>query len=239
MKEKFLPIGTVLLLKNGTKKIMITGYLPVSKDENKTVYDYSACLFPEGVISVNQTAVFNHDQIAEVIQEGYSNEETENFMGVLKDYLSKNNPADEVSTPSESNTPAETPQEENKEPETLEPPKLDDIDIPVAAETTETQVQAPEAPVVETPSIESAPAALAPEVAPAPIAPITPEAAPASAPNEVEMPAPAEPAQPAPTAEPEPATVPMTEETPVDPASISNMSDITPMGVDSIKPFSE
>ena len=92
MKEKFLPIGTIVLLKNGTKKIMITGYLPVSKDANKTVYDYSACLFPEGIISVNQTAVFNHDQIVEVIQEGYSNQETEDFMGVLKDYLQKNNP---------------------------------------------------------------------------------------------------------------------------------------------------
>ena len=85
MKEKYLPIGTVVLLKNGQKKIMITGYLPVSKDNNgKKVYDYSACLFPEGILSNKQTAVFNHDQIAEIIQEGYSNEETTKFVGTLK-----------------------------------------------------------------------------------------------------------------------------------------------------------
>ena len=40
MKEKFLPIGTVVLLKNGTKKIMITGYLPVSKDENTSQHHH-------------------------------------------------------------------------------------------------------------------------------------------------------------------------------------------------------
>ena len=121
MKEKYLPIGTVVLLKNGTKKIMITGYLPVAKDENKTVYDYSACLFPEGIISVNQTAVFNHDQIAEVIQEGYANEETENFMGVLKDYVAKNSQTQETNT-------------ETKEVETLDSPAQKEQPVDISAE---------------------------------------------------------------------------------------------------------
>ena len=48
--EKYLPIGTVVLLKNTNKKIMITGYLTASIDEknsNDEYYDYSGCLFPE------------------------------------------------------------------------------------------------------------------------------------------------------------------------------------------------
>lgn len=261
MKEKFLPIGTVLLLKNGTKKIMITGYLPVSKDENKTVYDYSACLFPEGIISVNQTAVFNHDQIAEVIQEGYANEETEKFIGVLKDFLSKNNPDEVVNSSSEESTPQEiqakeVSQEENKELETLEPPKLDDIDIPVAAANNEEQTSTPEESEVETPSIESpseAPEIEPPSIESSPEVPAvaTPteaekeptvelpkeEQTPVDDSKEVEMPAPASktPQEPA----TEPTQTMLVEEQPVDSASIPNSDETTPMGVDAIKPFSE
>ncbi len=90
MKNKFLPIGTVVLLKNGSKKIMITGYLPSAKDKPGNVYDYSACLFPEGVISSEQTVVFNHDQINDIISEGYSNEETSNFLVALDELLASN-----------------------------------------------------------------------------------------------------------------------------------------------------
>ena len=34
--EKYLPIGTVVLLKNANKKIMITGYLTSSTDEKNS-----------------------------------------------------------------------------------------------------------------------------------------------------------------------------------------------------------
>ena len=42
MKE-LMPIGTVVTLKNGTKKLMIVGRLQAQKDSSK-VYDYAACL---------------------------------------------------------------------------------------------------------------------------------------------------------------------------------------------------
>ncbi len=219
MKEKFLPIGTVVLLKNGTKKIMITGYLPVSKDENKTVYDYSACLFPEGIISVNQTAVFNHDQIVEVIQEGYSNQETEDFMGVLKDYLQKNNPNSQGAN-----------QAVTGEVETLDAP-------PKENSTPQPEEQAP-APVLDKLSPNSGDSATE----------VKPEQNELELPKEsVEMPVSAAPAAPTPAApsvntpetvpETTPAT-PIVEETPIDPSAI-NPEGASPMGVDSIKPFSE
>ena len=115
MKEKFLPIGTVVLLKGGKKKIMITGYLPISKDNQSKLYDYSACLFPEGVLSSDQTAVFNHEQIAKIIQEGYSNEETIKFVGLLKEVESKQKIKEAT----------EDIESSKKEEKTVETPKLD------------------------------------------------------------------------------------------------------------------
>ena len=86
MLEKFLPIGTVVLLKEGTQKVMITGYLIYSKDSNKKeMYDYGACIFPEGVISADSTLVFNHDQIDKIVYLGYENEEQANFNTFIKE----------------------------------------------------------------------------------------------------------------------------------------------------------
>ena len=74
MKEKYLPIGTVVRLKGATKKIMIIGYCPLEKEKNE-MYDYSACLYPEGLIDSSRILLFNHDKIEQVYFEGNSDEE--------------------------------------------------------------------------------------------------------------------------------------------------------------------
>ncbi len=77
--DKYLPIGTVVLLKNAKKRLMITGFCAVTKEKKNVVYDYIGCLYPEGVISSDQTAVFNHDQISKIYAFGYSDEEQKKF----------------------------------------------------------------------------------------------------------------------------------------------------------------
>lgn len=90
MQEKFLPIGTVCLLKGGKKKVMITGYLPIPNEQKDVMYDYSACIFPEGILSSEQTAVFNHDQIQEICYMGFNNDEFLNFNNKITEALKKN-----------------------------------------------------------------------------------------------------------------------------------------------------
>lgn len=81
--EKYLPIGTVVLLKNANKKLMIYGRKQLQADTGK-LWDYVGCLYPEGNISANYTYMFNHSDIAEVIFEGYKNEEEDRFQTFLK-----------------------------------------------------------------------------------------------------------------------------------------------------------
>ena len=52
-QEKFLPIGSVVILEGGTKKIMITGFCSISEMDRTQVYDYSGCIYPEGYLSSN------------------------------------------------------------------------------------------------------------------------------------------------------------------------------------------
>ena len=61
--EKYLPIGTVVMLKGGTKRAMIIGFCAISGENNTKTFDYSGCLYPEGMISSDKTLLFNHDQI--------------------------------------------------------------------------------------------------------------------------------------------------------------------------------
>ena len=84
MKDKFLPIGTVVLLENGTKRVMITSYLIYSREsDKKKLFDYGGCVFPEGIMDSSNTLGFNRDQIKEVIHMGLEDDEEKKFVDTL------------------------------------------------------------------------------------------------------------------------------------------------------------
>ena len=69
-----LSIGTVVVLKGGKHKLMITARTPLeNRDGTIGYYDYGACLYPEGQVN-NKTYFFNTEDIEEVIFEGYCDE---------------------------------------------------------------------------------------------------------------------------------------------------------------------
>ena len=84
--EKFLPVGTVVMLKGGTKRVMISGFCAVSPQDKNKIWDYSGCLYPEGFVHYNQTCLFNHNQIEKVYHLGLADDEEEK---VFKEQLNK------------------------------------------------------------------------------------------------------------------------------------------------------
>ncbi len=85
MREKYLPIGTVVLLKGGRKRAMITGFCSVAQENQEKIYDYSGCVYPEGYLSSNQVCLFDHDQIEKIFFLGFEDDEEKTF----KDKLNK------------------------------------------------------------------------------------------------------------------------------------------------------
>ena len=81
--DKYLPIGTVVLLKDGRKKIMIIGYkaklINKLSELNDIVWDYSGCIYPEGLMSSDQILLFNHSQIIQIFHVGFQDEEGKEF----------------------------------------------------------------------------------------------------------------------------------------------------------------
>ena len=66
MEEKFLPIGTVVLLKGGKKRVMIIGFCAMTQEQQGKIFDYSGCIYPEGLMASNQTCMFDHSQIEKI-----------------------------------------------------------------------------------------------------------------------------------------------------------------------------
>lgn len=83
-KSKYLPLGTVVLLKGGEKKLMIIGFSVVAEEEQNKIYDYLGCIYPEGVLSSSKNLLFNNDQIEEIVSYGYYDEEDEDFKMTLE-----------------------------------------------------------------------------------------------------------------------------------------------------------
>ncbi len=85
--REFLPIGSVVLLKGGEKKVMITGFCMTPNENKHKIYDYSGCLYPEGIVNSNEIFLFDNKQIAEVYFKGYIDEEESDFKSELKETI--------------------------------------------------------------------------------------------------------------------------------------------------------
>lgn len=87
IREKYLPVGTVVLLKNGTKRVMINGFCTMDASNPNRVFDYSGVLFPEGSLSSDQTLLFDHDQIVRIDHIGLEDDEEKSFKIKLKEIV--------------------------------------------------------------------------------------------------------------------------------------------------------
>ena len=82
-EEVLLPIGSIVVLKEGYKKLMIIGRMQLQGKE-EGLWDYLGVLYPEGYLGEGYTFLFNNEDIEEVVFEGYTDLEDEAFRIALK-----------------------------------------------------------------------------------------------------------------------------------------------------------
>lgn len=87
MIKSLLPIGSVVLLKEGKKRLMIYGIN--QKTEDGKIYDYLGCLYPEGNISPEYTYLFNEDAVDGVFYLGLVDSEFSLYRNKLQEMLDK------------------------------------------------------------------------------------------------------------------------------------------------------
>jgi hypothetical protein len=78
-KITYHPLGSVLIVRGGIKKMMIIARGIAAEINGATkVFDYAGCAYPEGLVG-DQIMYFNHADIAKVVFEGFQDED-ENMM---------------------------------------------------------------------------------------------------------------------------------------------------------------
>ena len=128
--EKFLPIGSIVLLKGGTKKAMVTGFCSVAAEDKTKIYDYTGCIYPEGYLDFDQVCLFDHDQIEKVYHLGYIDEEEKNFKEELKEIANEYSNSDSlISLISEEDDDDEENEDESPENDNLVIPIIEDSDV--------------------------------------------------------------------------------------------------------------
>lgn len=86
MYKNLLPIGSVVLIEGGDKRVMICGRIQSRSGDDK-IYDYSACYYPEGILGTDSLFFFNHDSIEKIFFLGFQDEEEMAFHANVLDQL--------------------------------------------------------------------------------------------------------------------------------------------------------
>jgi len=88
--KELLPIGTVVTLKNGVKKLMIFGIIQTMDDnpdaEKNGEYDYIGVPYPEGNMGQDYQYLFNHSDIERIWFLGFEDIERQEFIYKLGEY---------------------------------------------------------------------------------------------------------------------------------------------------------
>lgn len=79
MGNELLPVGSIVLLKNSTKKLMIIGVKQMDEKNPGKIYDYIGVPYPQGFLDMEMTFLFCNDDINDVFFMGYDNEENQKF----------------------------------------------------------------------------------------------------------------------------------------------------------------
>ena len=85
-EDEFLPIGSVVLLEGGNKRIMICGRIQAQAGSD-IIYDYSACYYPEGIVDPKSMFFFNRDTIETVYFRGYEDQDELDYRHDILDQL--------------------------------------------------------------------------------------------------------------------------------------------------------
>ena len=83
-----LPIGSVVSLNNLEQvKVMITGFCVRKAGEEESLFDYSGCVHPVGIIRPDQMILFNHSSIDKIHYMGYLDEFTLETLSKMEELL--------------------------------------------------------------------------------------------------------------------------------------------------------
>lgn len=90
-KINWLPLGTIVSLEGSDQKAMIIGRIQQDINNPDVKFEYTAVLYPQGLVNPKENYMFNLSQVKRIYFLGFSNEENEIFEKQMDQYLEDNN----------------------------------------------------------------------------------------------------------------------------------------------------
>ena len=85
--KNLLPLGSVVYLKEGNKKVMIIARGLVAKNGDGLIFfDYGGVPYPEGLVD-DKMAYFQHEAVSKVVFEGYTDLDDEATVEKINTYI--------------------------------------------------------------------------------------------------------------------------------------------------------
>lgn len=95
-KVNYLPLGSVVYLKDGNKKVMIISRGLIMKNNgNPIFFDYGGVTYPEGMVD-DKMAYFQAESISKVVFEGYRDLDDEATVDKINSFVAQHS---EISHP--------------------------------------------------------------------------------------------------------------------------------------------
>ena len=88
MYKDLLPVGSIVLLKGGKKRLMICCRV-TCQGGSDVIYDYSGCYYPEGIVDSDHIFFFDRDDIETIYFIGFQDTEEMVFRHNVLDTLGK------------------------------------------------------------------------------------------------------------------------------------------------------
>ncbi|UQS84299.1 DUF4176 domain-containing protein [Bombilactobacillus thymidiniphilus] len=86
-EQELLALGSIVLLKEGTQKLMVIARGVSYEDDGSDHFmDYMGCRYPEG-IDPDQTIFFNHKDIDDILFAGFADEDEERFKVAYQEWM--------------------------------------------------------------------------------------------------------------------------------------------------------
>ena len=81
--HELLPIGSIVIMKEGEQKLMIVGVMLTDEEDDSKEYDYMGIIYPEGYMGPRFQYLFYHEDIDQILFRGYEDDERKEFVEKL------------------------------------------------------------------------------------------------------------------------------------------------------------
>ena len=89
MWNGILPIGSIVLLKDSNRALMVVGQCTSKEEDDSVIYDYVGVLYPDGFEDPDNLYMFNKENIGRVYYIGHVDEKSRDFLPKMEETIKK------------------------------------------------------------------------------------------------------------------------------------------------------